>query len=68
MSVWPQGPRSLEGLMSAWGPLASEQGTAVPKTESGFCDGEGIFCDKVGYYHFTFKVLRMIQSNWITGA
>lgn len=68
MSVWPQAPAPWERLMSAWGRLASEQGTAVPKTESGSCDGEGIFCDKVGYDHFTFKVLRIIQSNWITGA
>ena len=52
--------------MSAWGHLTSEQGTAVPNTESGSWDGEGIFCGKVGYYNF--KVLCMIQSNWITGA
>lgn len=54
--------------MSAWGHLASEQGTAVPEGEPGSRDGAGVLCGKVGYYHFAFKVLRMIQSNWITGA
>lgn len=70
-AVWARGLGDLapwERLMSAQGHLASEQGMAVPKAESGSWDGEGVLCGKVGYYDFTFKVLCMIQSNWVTGG